>query len=581
MNLPIASRRTTLRKLGALLLTHRWRVAGVIISQSIAAGAGVTLPWILGQAIDQIAVGITPDYVVQMISLALGLVAVAAGFGWLGAYQGRVLGECIVADMRVDLITSLTRLPLSTVEHAGSGDLLGRATHDVTAVSRLIRSGTAMWLNVVTTVGVTTVGVLLTSPVLGVVLLSGAPVMVLGVRWYLNRAIPAYRTLVAGIATTAGLVTETIEQGETVDALRLAAVRKGRFHAVMAEMWRVDRYSAWMRVFLFMVLVTTTLLPLIVVVGVGALMMPSGLVTAGQVSAVALMGYQMRGSVWQATYLVDEFLTILVSMQRIVGVDEVQPDRVATVDYAPSNPIHAQGVSYAYRPGCPVLHDVSLALNPGERLAIVGPSGAGKSTFGRMLAGIHPPTTGTVCVGEVPLVDLTEDALRSHVVLVTQEHHVFVGTVADNVRLAKQTAGGVVPDAKIQAALAAVGAWEWVTALDDGMDTLIGAGGVELTPAQAQQLALARIIVMDPHTVVLDEATSLLDAGAARSLEQSLESLLEGRTVVAIAHRLHTAHDADRVAVMMDGCIVELGTHDELVAAGGEYAALWASWTAT
>ena len=191
-----------------------------------------------------------------------------------------------------------------------------------------------------------------------------------------------------------------------------------------------------------------------------------------------------------------------------------------------------------------------------------------------MLAGIHPPTGGTVTVGDVPLVDLPLDELRGHVALVTQEHHVFVGTVAENLRLADDAA----TDEQLERALRAVDAWDWVAALPEGLATAVGSGGAVLTPAQAQQVALARLVLLDPHTLVLDEATSLLDPRAARHLERSLSAVLEGRTVVAIAHRLHTAHDADRVAVVDAGRITEIGSHEELVGAGGDYAALWHSW---
>jgi ABC-type multidrug transport system fused ATPase/permease subunit len=205
---------------------------------------------------------------------------------------------------------------------------------------------------------------------------------------------------------------------------------------------------------------------------------------------------------------------------------------------------------------------------------MVGPSGAGKSTLGRLLAGIHPPRTGRVTVGDVGLVELALDDLRGHVALVTQEHHVFVGTVRENLVLARPGSS----DEQIRSALDAVDALEWVDALPDALDTVVGSGGRVLTAAQAQQVALARLVLADPHTLVLDEATSLIDPRAARHLERSLAAVLEGRTVIAIAHRLFSAHDADRVAVVEDGRITEFGSHDQLVEAGGSYAALWDSW---
>jgi ABC-type multidrug transport system fused ATPase/permease subunit len=230
---------------------------------------------------------------------------------------------------------------------------------------------------------------------------------------------------------------------------------------------------------------------------------------------------------------------------------------------------------YGEQPPVPALRGVTFSVQRGELAAIVGPSGSGKSTLGRLLSGINGPRTGSVKVGGVDLVALPLEQLRTEVALVTQEHHVFVGSVRDNIVLAREDS----PDDAVWDALSAVGSRDWVERLPRGLDTMIGSGQQSLTPAQAQQVALARLIIADPHTLVLDEATSLIDPRTARTLEGSMNALLDGRTVVAIAHRLHTAHDADRIAVVIDGQILELGSHDELVERDGEYAALWRAWT--
>jgi ATP-binding cassette subfamily C protein len=260
------------------------------------------------------------------------------------------------------------------------------------------------------------------------------------------------------------------------------------------------------------------------------------------------------------------------SLARITGVGEVVPAAAGTATPA-GDRLEVTGVRYSYGGGRDVLHGVDLSVRPGERLAIVGPSGAGKSTLGRLLAGVDLPGAGRITVGGVQVALLAPEELRRRIVLVTQEHHVFIGTVRDNLAIAAPDAG----DHAMLAALTAVDA-TWVADLPEGLSTELGANAVALDAPAAQQLALARVVLADPHTVILDEATALLDPATARHAERAMGAVLAGRTVIAIAHRLHTAHYADRVAVMADGRITELGSHDELVAAGGEYATLWRHW---
>ena len=574
MKLPVANGRQILKRIYALLKEHQNILIRVLFLQFGAAIAAVAVPWLMGDITDRIREGTTQRVVGIAILAALALVVAGAFFAYFSELNSRILGERVFAQLREDLVETVTNLPLSTVEEAGTGDLLGRTTRDVSRVQFMVRQGISSIVVLTTTIVVTVVAAIATSPLLSIALILPFMAVVPVMRWYIPRTIPAYRAQASAWARISGTITETIENAETIDAFNLGWKRNRRIDEAIRESWRIERYTAMQRVFLQGSLIFLVTFPVAVVLVLGAWGLGQGLVTEGQVMSVALYAMQIRGPIWEFTYWIDNLQESQAALGRIFGVSLVEPDREPSGEIPEDTHLEAKDVRYAYQAGKDVLHGVNLDLTPGETLAMVGPSGAGKSTFGRMIAGIHPPTAGRVTVGGVNLVDLPEETLQEQVVLVSQEHHVFVGTIADNLRLAREHAS----DEDMKGALAAVGAGQWVSDLEEGLETKVGAGGMTLTPAQAQQLALARIVLMDPHTLVLDEATSLMDPTAARSLERSLAKVLDGRTVVAIAHRLYTAQDADRVAVLIDGNIAELGSHDELIARGGEYASLWESW---
>jgi ABC-type multidrug transport system fused ATPase/permease subunit len=573
--LPVASGDQVRARAREVIRRHRGRLALAVGLHAAAALAGLAGPALLGFLVDEVTGGTTAgrvDRIALAVLAALVAQVVLVRVARLASY---VLGERVLAELREEFLDGVLALPLGTVEQAGTGDLLARSTRDVEDVAEVVRFAVPETLIALVTAMLTVGAAVAVSPwaTLPSVLVVLPPLW-LATRWYLRRAPAGYLREMAAWSRLTGGITETVEGGRTVEALRLQQRRIRRTDDDIAAQYRAERYTLFLRTVWFPAIEGGYLLPVTCAVLLGGLLAARGLASVGQVTAVALYMRQLVEPLDVLLSWLDHLQIGATAFARLLGVAHVPADRRPSGARPAGERLAARGVRFAYSPGRDVLHGVDLELRPGERLAVVGPSGAGKSTLGRLLAGVNPPRAGSVTVGGVGLVELPLDELRGHVLLVTQEQHTFAGTLRDNLTLARPGAD----DAALRDALAAVDALGWVDALPGGLDTPVGAGARSLSAAQAQQVALARLVLADPHTLVLDEATSLLDPRAARHLERSLSAVLAGRTVVAIAHRLHTAQHADRVAVVSDGRIAELGTHDELVAAGGPYAALWRRW---
>lgn len=574
--LPVADEAQVRAYARRLTLKYPRRLAVALGLHGLAAVAGLAAPRLLGELVEGVrdGTGIGVDTVALAIA---GFVVAQAVLMRFAVYNSAKLGEMVLAELREEFVDRVLALPLSTVERAGTGDLVTRTSRDVDSLSRTVRHAVPETL-IAVVAGAFVLGALaLVGPLLLLPSLVAVPLLWVATRWYLKRARDGYLRENAAYAEITEGLSETVEGARTVEAFGLARRRHRRTDTDIARSWAAERYTLKLRTVWFPAVEIGYAVPVASTLLFGGLFHINGWVSLAQVTAATLYVQQLIDPLDRLLSWVDELQVGGASMARLLGVANVPDDREAGPERPEGERIAATDVRYAYREGRDVLHGVSLDVAPGERIAIVGPSGAGKSTLGRLLAGIHGPREGSVTVGGVSLVELPLDDLRGHVALVTQEHHVFRGTLRDNVLIGRPGAD----DDQVRTALAAVDALEWVEALPDGLDTVAGSGGAAVSPAQAQQIALARLVLADPHTLVLDEATSLIDPRAACHLERSLAAVLDGRTVIAIAHRLYTAHDADRVAVVEDGRVSELGSHDELVAAGGAYAALWESWHGT
>lgn len=572
-SLPVADPRTVRRSTVALLGRERWVVAGVLALHVGAALAGLAGPWLLGQIVDAVTAGTAVATVDKLAAALVGFVLLQGLLTRFARYTGLRFGERAVARLREEFVHRTLGLPVSAVERAGTGDLATRSSTDVATVGTMVRDVVPVVVISAAQLVLLFGAVFWLHPLLGLAGLVGLPSIVAVTRWYLRRARRAYLTEGAAVAALTDTLTTTAEGARTVEALRLSDERIRVGTGRIAGLWAARRATLALRSVYFPVAEASVALPIAVVLVVGGLLLQRDLVTLGAVVAAALYLQQAVDPLDAILQWIEQAQRGLASYARVLGVGQVPPEPRGRAAAPAGRDLQMTGVTFAYGTGVDVLRGIDLTVAAGQRLAIVGPSGAGKSTLARLIAGVDRPRDGTVRLGGCPVTDLDPAQRRRRIALVTQEHHVFIGSLRDNLRFAAPEA----TDEQLRSALVTVGA-DWYARLPDGLDTALGDGALELPVAHAQQLALARLVLADPDVLILDEATAALDPTTARRAEQALAAVLAGRTVIAIAHRLNSAHDADRVAVLDQGEVTELGSHDELIAADGAYAALWRSW---
>jgi ATP-binding cassette, subfamily B, bacterial len=468
-------------------------------------------------------------------------------------------------------------LSLDYFEREKTGRVVARMTSDIDAMQELIAQGLVLFvMNVFIFVGAV-IAVLLLSWQLALGVLVIVPPLYFASRWFRRVSNKGYLDVRDRISTNLSTLQESLEGVRVVQAFGREKAFTSRFQKTNEDQYTANMYTTKISARYFPIIEYAGIAGTAVIIGYGGWLATEDIVTVGTVAAFVLYLNSLFEPINQLSQLYNVVQSAGAALQKIFGVLDTRPtvrQRQAAVDLPPSSEIDVDHVTFAYGPNEPVLHDVSLRVHAGERIALVGPTGAGKSTLAKLIARFYDPVEGIVSVGGTDLRDATFMSLRHRIVVVPQEGFLFAGTLRDNVRVGRTEA----TDEEVDDALRALGLYERFAAFPEGLDTEVRERGSRLSAGERQLVSLARAALADPTVLILDEATSNLDPGTEHTVEAALDRLTEGRTVVVVAHRLSTAARADRIAVVYDGRLAELGTHDELVAHEGHYAALYRAW---
>ncbi len=575
-----AQTKRRLKALYRLARPYRGRTALAIGSLLGATAATLAPPYLVGRAVDEVRRGDTSLLGWLVVSfVAAGVFGIA--FSYAQTYYTGWTGERMLADLRNHLFRHLQRLSLGFFERNRAGVIISRLTNDVEALDQLVTDGvTSLVQNTLTLLGSAIVLFLLDWR-LALATLTVTPAMGLATVWFRKRSGRAYR----GVRETLGAVTATLAE----DIAGMRVLQSFTREPAAADNFRTvsNRYRASN---MQTVVLNGLYFPFVdflssaataVVLGYGGWLAFNGNVSIG--TLVAFLGYLTNffDPVQQLSQLYNTFLSAVAALDKITDVLDEEPevqDGEGAVDLDRiEGRVAFEGVRFAYGRGPEVLHGIDLDVPAGTTVALVGHTGAGKSTIAKLLARFYDPTAGRITIDGVDLREVTQTSLRRQLGIVPQEGFLFAGTVAENVAFGRPTAG---PE-DVVAAIRAVGADEFVERLENGYETQLGERGSRLSLGQRQLVAFARALLADPRILILDEATSSVDIGTERKIEQALRRLLHGRTAFIIAHRLSTIRDADLIVVLEHGRVVEHGTHAELLEHRGLYTSLYGDWAET
>ena len=561
-----------LRPYRALVVT----ALSVMVLFTLATLAG---PRLIGYGIDHgLGKHRSPGTLNRVALAYLGVAIAALVLGRAQIVLVSRVGEQFLRDLRVRVFRHIQSMSMAFFDREQTGRLVARMTSDIDALQDLIQMGLVQFVTNGLLFVITVVVLIVYSPLLFLVCLVALPPLVIATRWFRRESNTAYLTVRDRISQTMSTLQEGIAGIRVIKAFGRQRLQASRFSEHNDAQLHANVNAIGISARYFPVVETSTVVTTAAVVGLGGVLVHEHRTTLGTVAAFVLYLSYLFDPIQQLSQLFNLVQSSGAALAKLFGLLDTRSavqERPGAVDLPVRGAIEVGSVGFAYGDGPKVLSDVSLTIAPGERLALVGPTGAGKSTLAKLVARLYDPTQGSISMGGTDLRDATFRSLRERIVVVPQEGFLFHGTIFENVRIGRDGAS----DEEVRRAMDTIGVLEHFEGLPEGLSTEVRERGSRLSAGERQLVSLARAALANPAVLVLDEATSNLDPGTEVEVERAVTALMEGRTVIVIAHRLSTAARADRVAVVDEGGLIEEGTHHELVDRGGRYADLFASWT--
>jgi len=564
--------------LAALIRPFRWQLIVALGSVMISAVLGLFFPRVVGQLVDGAFITSSGTASLDQAALWLGvLFIVETVFTGAQMYLLSLVAESAVAQLRRRLYAHLLVLPINFFDSQKTGAITSRLTSDATVLQTVLSTGFSQLIRQIMLLVGSIVFLLLISVKLTLVVLAILPIVGL-VSYYFGERLRVTSTQFQDeIATANASAEEGLSAVRVVQWFSAESSRIRQYNHLIQNSLEIALHRARINATFIPVATLLFFLGIVAVLWYGGRLVQAGELTGGALISFLLYNFTIADSIMITANLFGEFQKMLGASQRIFELLDTtstlpEPKHPRSLGQVQGN-IQFEGVSFRYESrAAAALHDVMVDIRPGEVVALVGPSGAGKSTFINLIPRFYDPVQGRILLDGVDLRDLTLADLRSHMAAVPQEAQLLSGTVAENIRLGNPTA----KDAEVVAVAHAANAHEFISALDQGYQTLVGERGLQLSGGHRRRVAIARARLRDPKILILDEATSALDNESEAVVQSALEKLMEGRTTLIIAHRLSTIRNADRILVLDQGRVVESGTHDALLVRGGLYRDLYA-----